>query len=47
MDKIEAVGFGIWLIGAGLRGLPGPNMGLMGSIAMVAGGVVFLIGVLV
>lgn len=47
MSILALVGIAIYMIGHGVRGLGHPNSGIVGSAAMVAGGIVVLVSALV
>ena len=45
MDLLMIVGIGVWMIGSGVAKLPGGN--IIGAVAQIVGGSLFLISALV
>lgn len=45
MKDLTVIGFAIWLIGAGVKGIP--STGIMGSVTMIVGGVVVLVAAII
>lgn len=47
MDALTVAAIGIYMAGHGWRGLPVTNASLMGSIAMILGGILVVLGALI
>lgn len=45
MSGLSFIGLGVYLIGDGVRGVP--NGGIVGSVAMIVGGIIVIVGLYV